>query len=46
MEKTTHQVKKFESYHELFALAVVPGLLLFGMTLGLEQTRFRRLPGA
>ena len=46
MEKTTHHVKKFESYHELFALAAVPGLLLLGLTLGLEQTRFRRLPGA
>ena len=46
MEKTTYQAKKFENYHELFALAVVPGLLLLGMTLGLEQTRFRRLPGA
>jgi len=46
MEKTTHQVKKFEKYHELFALAVVPGLMLLGVSLGLDQTRFRRLPGA
>ncbi|HXI71872.1 MAG TPA: VWA domain-containing protein [Verrucomicrobiae bacterium] len=46
MEKTTHQVKKFEKYHELFALAVVPGLMLLGLSLGLDQTRFRRLPGA
>jgi Ca-activated chloride channel homolog len=46
MEKTTHQIKKFAKYHELFALAVVPGLMLLGLTLGLEQTRFRRLPGA
>ena len=46
MEKTTHQVKQFSKYHELFALAVVPGLMLLGLTLGLEQTRFRRLPGA
>ncbi len=46
MEKTTHAVKKFSKYHELFALAVVPGLMLLGLTLGLEQTRFRRLPGA
>jgi Ca-activated chloride channel homolog len=46
MEKTTHHVKKFEKYHELFAFAVVPGLLLLGATLGLEQTRFRRLPSA
>ena len=46
MEKTTHQVKKFEKYHELFAFAVVPGLMLLGLSLGLDQTRYRRLPGA
>jgi len=46
MEKTTRQVKKFEKYHELFAFAVVPGLMLLGLSLGLDQTRFRRLPGA
>jgi Ca-activated chloride channel homolog len=46
MEKTTHQVKKFEKYHELFGFVVVPGLMLLGLSLGLEQTRFRRLPGA
>jgi Ca-activated chloride channel homolog len=46
MEKTTHQVKKFEKHRELFAVAVVPGLLLLGLGLGLEQTRCRRLPGA
>ena len=39
------RVKKFSKYHELFAFAVVPGLMLLGLTLGLEQTRFRRLPG-
>ncbi len=46
MEKTTRQVKKFEKRTELFALAVVPGLLLLGLTIGLDQTRLRRLPGA
>ena len=46
MEKTTHQAKQFEKYHELFAFAVLPGLLLLGFTVGLEQTRFRQLPGA
>ena len=46
MEKTTRHVKNFEKYHELFAFAVLPGLALLGLTLGLEQTRFRRLPGA
>jgi Ca-activated chloride channel homolog len=46
MEKTTHHVKKFEKYHELFTLAVLPALGLLGLTLGLEQTRFRKLPSA
>jgi Ca-activated chloride channel family protein len=45
MEKTTRAVKKFEKHTELFAFAVVPGLLLLGLTIGLEQTRLRRLPG-
>jgi Ca-activated chloride channel family protein len=44
MEKTTHQLKKFEHHSELFAFAVVPALALLGAGLGLEQTRFRRLP--
>jgi Ca-activated chloride channel homolog len=44
MEKTTHTVKKYEHISELFAWAVVPGLLVLGAGLLLEQTRFRRLP--
>jgi Ca-activated chloride channel family protein len=44
MEKTTHQVKKFEQHDELFAWAVIPALALLGTGLGLSQTRFRRLP--
>lgn len=44
MEKTTHQLKKFESHSELFPLAVLPALALFGAGLGLQSTRFRRLP--
>jgi Ca-activated chloride channel homolog len=44
MEKTTHTVKKYEHVSELFAWAVVPGLLVLGTGLLLEQTRFRRLP--
>jgi Ca-activated chloride channel family protein len=44
MEKTTHQVKKFEQHDELFAWAVLPALALLGTGLGLSQTRFRRLP--
>jgi Ca-activated chloride channel family protein len=44
MEKTTQTVKKFEQYRELFAFAVIPALMSLGVTLGLEQTRLRRLP--
>jgi Ca-activated chloride channel family protein len=44
MEKTTHTVKKFEQYRELFAFAVIPALMSLGVGLGLEQTRMRRLP--
>ena len=44
LEKTTHQLKKFEHHSELFAWAVLPALALLGAGLGLEQTRFRRLP--
>ena len=44
LEKTTHQLKKFEHHSELFALAVFPALGLLGLGVGLEHTRFRRLP--
>jgi Ca-activated chloride channel family protein len=44
LEKTTHTLKKFESHHELFAWAIVPALLLLFTSIGLGQTRFRRLP--
>ncbi len=44
MEKTTHQMKKFESQRELFAFAVLPALALLGTGFILNQTRFRRLP--
>jgi Ca-activated chloride channel homolog len=44
MEKTTHTLKKYEHVSELFAWAVVPGLLVLGTGFWLEQTRFRRLP--
>lgn len=44
MEKTTHTVKKYEHVSELFAWALVPGLLVLGTGFWLEQTRFRRLP--
>jgi Ca-activated chloride channel family protein len=44
LEKTTHTLKKFESQSELFGWAVMPALGLLGVGLGLQQTRFRRLP--
>ncbi|MEJ0000204.1 MAG: VWA domain-containing protein [Verrucomicrobiota bacterium] len=44
MEKSAHTVKHYEHVSELFAWAVVPGLLVLGTTFWLEQTRFRRLP--
>ena len=44
LEKTTHTMTKFESQSELFALAVLPALGLLGLGLGLQQTRYRRLP--
>ncbi len=44
MEKTTRTVKNYEHVTELFAWAVVPGLLVLGAGFVLEQTRFRRLP--
>jgi Ca-activated chloride channel family protein len=44
MEKTTRTVKKYEHASELFAWALVPGLMVLGLGLCLEQTRFRRLP--
>lgn len=44
MEKTTHQMKKFEHHSELFSYAVLLSMALFGTGLTLQQTRFRRLP--
>lgn len=44
MEKTKHQLKKFEQRSELFAWALLPALGVLGLGLGLGHTRFRRLP--
>lgn len=43
-EKTTHTMKRFESQRELYSWAIGGALALLGLNLGLEQTRFRRLP--
>ena len=44
LQKTTHTIKKFEHRSELFEWALLPGLFVLGAGLGLEQTRYRRLP--
>jgi Ca-activated chloride channel family protein len=44
LEKTTHTVRKFERYQDLFAWALIPALAVLGLGVGLEQTRYRRLP--
>lgn len=43
-EKTTHTMKRFESQRELYSWAIGGALALLGLNLGLEQSRFRRLP--
>lgn len=44
MEKTTRAVKRFERHRDVFAFAVLPAMVLMLANLGLEQTRYRRLP--
>lgn len=44
MEKTTRAIRKYENHREIFALAVLPALALLAAHVGLEQTRYRRLP--
>ena len=44
LEKTTQTVHKFERSQELFAWALIPALCVLGFAVGLEQTRYRRLP--
>jgi Ca-activated chloride channel family protein len=44
LQKTTATLKRFESHRELFAWAVLPALGLLGLSIGLQQTRYRRLP--
>ncbi len=44
MEKTTHQLNRYENQSELFSWAVLPALGLLGTGLALNHTRFRRLP--
>jgi Ca-activated chloride channel family protein len=44
LEKNTQTVRKYEHYQELFAWALIPALGVLGLAVGLEQTRYRRLP--
>jgi Ca-activated chloride channel family protein len=44
LEKSKVTVHKFERYRELFAWALIPALGVLGLAVGLEQTRYRRLP--
>jgi Ca-activated chloride channel family protein len=44
LEKTTQIIHKFERSRELFAWALLPALCVLGFAVGLEQTRYRRLP--
>ena len=44
LEKDTQTVRKYEHYQDLFAWALIPALGVLGVAVGLEQTRYRRLP--
>lgn len=44
LEKTTQVAQRFEHYQELYRWALFPALALLGFGIGLEHTRFRRLP--
>ena len=44
LETTTRKIKKFEHRNEMFWWAALGALLLMGIELTLNQTRFRRLP--
>lgn len=44
LETTNRKIKKFEHRNEMFLWAALGALLLMGIELTLNQTRFRRLP--
>jgi Ca-activated chloride channel family protein len=44
LEKTTQVTQRFEHYQELFRWTLFPALALLGLSVGLENTRLRRLP--
>jgi Ca-activated chloride channel family protein len=44
LEKTASTVQKFEHYDELYSWALIPCVAFLGLGLGLQHSRFRRLP--
>jgi Ca-activated chloride channel family protein len=44
MEKTSHEIRSYETHEERFQMAAFPALLLLCLELGLGLTRFRRVP--
>jgi Ca-activated chloride channel family protein len=44
LEKTALTVQKFEHYDELYSWALIPAIAFLGLGVGLQHTRFRRLP--
>jgi len=44
LEKTTHILKSYEQWQELFNWFLIPGLLLLSLGIALQQTLWRRLP--
>ncbi len=44
LETTTHKLKKYQQYDELYLYFLAPGLALLLLEMVLSQTRFRRLP--
>jgi Ca-activated chloride channel family protein len=44
LERTTHTLKSYEQWQELFGWLLIPGLLLLGLAIALQQTLWRRLP--
>lgn len=44
LERTPQTVQKFEHYEELYPWALIPSLVILGLSVSLQQTRYRRLP--
>jgi Ca-activated chloride channel family protein len=44
MEKTTHEIKAYETHEDEFSFFALPALFLISFEIGLGLTRFRRVP--